>query len=145
MVMVMATFTAPSAVVVVHDAAADADVRQVEDLDAEFFALVCSDEELLRAEFEAIVAAAWSSPPPPDPTPGRRAEPPPGRAVPSPPPASGPVRPNLVPGVRDGGDRTRSPPTITGRRLMTKGGLPPTTQEPGWPVCPVSVRSPSSA
>src|SRR4029450_7226754 len=86
--------------------------RQVEEVD-EFLALVCSDEELLRAEFEAIVEAAWSSPPPPDPTPRRRAEPPPGGAVRTPLPASGPVGPDLVTGVRDGGARTRSPPTIT--------------------------------
>ena len=28
-----------------------------------FIELVCSDEELVRAEFDAIVAAAWTSPP----------------------------------------------------------------------------------
>jgi hypothetical protein len=33
----------------------------------EFFALVFSDEELLRAEFDAIVAAEWPGPPPAEP------------------------------------------------------------------------------
>jgi hypothetical protein len=89
--------------------------RLVEEVD-EFLALVCSDEELLRAEFEAIVEAGWSSPPPPDPTPGREAEPPPDRPVADRPPASGPVGPNLLTGAQDGGARTRSPPTVTGCR-----------------------------
>jgi hypothetical protein len=30
----------------------------------EFLALVCADEEWLRAEFDAIVAAEWPGPPP---------------------------------------------------------------------------------
>jgi hypothetical protein len=34
--------------------------------DAEFFALVCSDEDLLRAEFDAIIADEWPDPPPPE-------------------------------------------------------------------------------
>jgi hypothetical protein len=29
------------------------------EVDAQFLALVCADEELLRAEFDAIIAAAW--------------------------------------------------------------------------------------
>jgi hypothetical protein len=70
-ITVTATTTAPSAapsaatftVVVAHDAAADADVRPVDDIDAEFFALIYSDPELLRDEFEQLVAAAWSGPP----------------------------------------------------------------------------------
>jgi hypothetical protein len=33
--------------------------------DAEFLDLVLADEDLLRAEFEAIIAAAWQEPPPP--------------------------------------------------------------------------------
>lgn len=36
-------------------------------LDEQFVELVCSDNELLRAEFEAIVAAEWPTPPPPCP------------------------------------------------------------------------------
>lgn len=35
--------------------------------DEEFLAIVCSDEDLLRAEFDAIVAAEWPSPPPVEP------------------------------------------------------------------------------
>jgi hypothetical protein len=114
----MVMVTVPSTVGMVgtpHGAVLEGN-RQVEEVD-EFFAVVCSDAELLRAEFEAIVEAAWSSAPPPDPSPRRRAEPPPGGAVADPPLASGPVGPNLVTGVRDGGARTRSPPTSPGRCL----------------------------
>ncbi|MET9630460.1 hypothetical protein ABZX92_23615 [Lentzea sp. NPDC006480] len=32
-------------------------------LDEEFFALVCEDEELTRAEFDAIIEANWGEPP----------------------------------------------------------------------------------
>jgi len=32
-------------------------------LEEQFIELVCSDEDLLRAEFEAIVAAEWPAPP----------------------------------------------------------------------------------
>jgi hypothetical protein len=32
-------------------------------VDEEFLALVCADEELLRAEFEAIIEASWTEPP----------------------------------------------------------------------------------
>lgn len=38
----------------------------------EFLALLCADEDLLRAEFDAIVAANWDRPRPPRPTPPRR-------------------------------------------------------------------------
>lgn len=34
-------------------------------LHEEFFALVCADDELLRAEFAAIIDAAWNEPPTP--------------------------------------------------------------------------------
>jgi hypothetical protein len=36
----------------------------VPSVEEEFLALLCSDEELLRAEFEEIIAAEWPSPPP---------------------------------------------------------------------------------
>ena len=65
-----ATSSVTSRVVVAHAAATDADVRQVDDVDAEFFALIYSDPELLRDEFEELVAAAWSGRPPPRGTPG---------------------------------------------------------------------------
>jgi hypothetical protein len=41
--------------------------RFTTDQDA-FLALVCADEELLRAEFEAIIDACWDRPPPTRPT-----------------------------------------------------------------------------
>ncbi|GGN95074.1 hypothetical protein GCM10010112_84980 [Actinoplanes lobatus] len=44
-----------------------------------FIDLVCQDDDLLRAEFDALVAASWHTPPgPPPPAPPRR--PPPGAA-----------------------------------------------------------------
>jgi hypothetical protein len=46
------------------------DVEQT--IDEQFFALVCSDEQLLRAQFEEIVAAEW---PTLRPGPGRAAGP----------------------------------------------------------------------
>lgn len=33
----------------------------------EFLDILCADEELLRAEFDAIVGASWDEPPPPTP------------------------------------------------------------------------------
>ncbi len=32
--------------------------------DEQFLELLCTDEDLLRAEFDAIIAAGWPSPPP---------------------------------------------------------------------------------
>jgi hypothetical protein len=40
-------------------------------LESDFIALICADTELLRAEFEEIVAAGWQSGPPARPTPER--------------------------------------------------------------------------
>jgi len=34
-------------------------------LEADFIALICADDDLLRAEFEEIVSAGWGPPPPP--------------------------------------------------------------------------------
>jgi hypothetical protein len=33
--------------------------RHADDVDAQFLALMCADEDLLRAEFDAIIAAGW--------------------------------------------------------------------------------------
>jgi len=110
--MVTATATATATAVTSPGAVPDAAAGRVDDVDAEFLALIYSDADLLRAEFEEIIAAASSSPPPSDPTPRRDAEPPPDRTIPHPPPASGRVLPTVVAGVRDRGARTRSPPNI---------------------------------
>jgi len=40
-------------------------------VDEQFLTLMCSDEDLLRAEFDAIIAGEWPSPPAN--TPARRA------------------------------------------------------------------------
>jgi hypothetical protein len=37
----------------------------VDEVEERFLALVCADEELLRAEFDAIIASAWGQPTPP--------------------------------------------------------------------------------
>ncbi|HEY0805430.1 MAG TPA: hypothetical protein VGD84_10205, partial [Pseudonocardiaceae bacterium] len=42
----------------------------------EFLAVICADEEWVRAEFDALIAAQWPDPPPPAPAP-RPALPPP--------------------------------------------------------------------
>lgn len=43
-------------------------VGAVLDVDEQFLELMCADEELLRAEFDAIIAEEWAgSPPQPDP------------------------------------------------------------------------------
>jgi cytochrome c553 len=41
--------------------AARADPLERESLEARFFDVICDDEELLAAEFEAIVSAGWRS------------------------------------------------------------------------------------
>jgi len=114
----MAPSAATSTVVVSQEAAADADVRPVEDIDAEFFALIYSDPELLRDEFEELVAASWFGRPPPTAEPGR------GSGYP-------PERPSVVRafagearpagpggGARECSARTRSPPKITTRSSL---------------------------
>jgi len=110
-----ATSSVTSRVVVAHAAATDADVRQVDDVDAEFFALIYSDPELLRDEFEELVAAAGSGRPPPRGAPGRAfRQPPSGPKVAR--PFDGGGRPaGPVGRARDRGGRTRSPPKITTR------------------------------
>jgi hypothetical protein len=78
--------------------------------DDEFVDLICQDDELVRAEFDALVAACWDIAPPParPPAPPRPAWRPPGwpveslRNVAPPPPPSPPL------GRRY--NRQRSPP-----------------------------------
>src|SRR2546423_1443879 len=75
----------------------------------EFLALLCADEQLLRAEFDAIIAAAWPNPPPTRPRPERPgAQQPPSAASA---PASRPAQPGRAhrPGV-GGLGRQRAPP-----------------------------------
>src|ERR1700750_2788438 len=49
-------------------------------VDEQFLDLICSDEDLLQAEFEAIIAAEWPSPPTTTPRPAPAAERPPSGA-----------------------------------------------------------------
>jgi hypothetical protein len=71
--------------------------------DEQFLALLCADEELLRAEFEAIIAAEWPTTPTRPPA-GRNACVPPGG------------------GARAGGSASTMPPPD---RSLCPGG-------PGW-------------
>lgn len=41
------------------------DALDAVDVDARFVEIVCADDELLAAEFEAIIAAGWPQPPTP--------------------------------------------------------------------------------
>ena len=121
---------ATSTVVVAHEAATDNDARQVDDVDAEFFALIYSDPELLRDEFEELVAAAWSRRPPPRGAPGRAFGQPPGRPKVARPFDGGSRPAGPVGRARDRGGRTRSPPKITTQIVVTR---PVTTEEESQP------------
>jgi hypothetical protein len=77
---------------------------------AEFIDVVCADEELLRAEFDAIIEAAWSGAPPGEPAQEAVAadEPRPPHGTPwFPTPRPGSTRPVAV---QEGRSRQRSPP-----------------------------------
>ena len=117
-VALSAATSVTSTVVVAHDAAAVGDVRQVDDVDAEFFALIYSDPELLRDEFEQLVAAAWAGRPPPRGTPGPAVGQPPVRPKAARPFDGGGRPAGLVGRARDRGGRTRSPPKITTRSSL---------------------------
>jgi hypothetical protein len=82
---------------------------------ADFLALVCADEDWLRAEFDEIVAASWGSAPPPRPRPRPQGRPPagpdPGAAAPDPPAPTGRVERNAELRARQ-----RAPPARLRRR-----------------------------
>ena len=90
-------------------------------VDEQFLTLICSDEDLLRAEFDAIIAAEW--PGPPTNTPGRRsadgrpARDAPGRGVDR---GARPVARPQHPGA-GGWARQRSPPTAAATTHDRKG------------------------
>jgi hypothetical protein len=89
------------------------DLGQVVNIDDEFFALIYSDEELLRDEFDALMAASWSGPPP-SAAYGRGAERPLDRPRPGLSRTEGGRRDRVCIRVRDSRVRTRSPPDTTG-------------------------------
>jgi hypothetical protein len=93
----------------------------------EFLAIVCSDEDLVRAEFEAIIAAEWPSLPPGAPADGVAVERSPGPARRQ--PRGGQARlPNGArhPGI-DRWSRQRSPPPHdNGHRRQEKKVMSPT-------------------
>lgn len=84
-------------------------VRPVE---SELADLICSDTDLLHAEFDAIIAAEWGG------------DHPPGRPTPPPPPPQRPVPPSPPePAVR----RPRRPPTVGRERPPGWQRAPPTS------------------
>ncbi len=91
----------------------------------EFLAVVYADEDLLRVEFDAIIAGEWPSPPPDTPeVDAVERAPGPARRQPSGGPARPPERPHH-PGV-GGWSRQRSPPPATSHtyRQERKGDAP---------------------
>jgi hypothetical protein len=94
--------------------------------DEQFLELVCADEDLLRAEFDTIIAAEWPSPPPAEPDRGADAERRPRRAR-QPREASAAALPNRPrhPGI-GGWTRPRSPPPTPATTETGKAGDRPT-------------------
>lgn len=77
---------------------------------ATFAELICADEQWLRQEFDALIAANYQPPGPPPPAPSRTPPLPPRRQAPAPPLVSGPG-PQFVSTHPGGGlRRQRSPP-----------------------------------
>jgi len=104
-IMVIASNSAPQR--------SDVAVAAADEVEEEFLALVYADEELLRAEFDALIAAAWGQPRQParPRRAGRPTPPPPGR------PSRGFARPARMcaqhdPGA-EGRTRQRAPPNRT--------------------------------
>jgi len=80
-------------------------------LDEQFLELVCSDEELLRAEFDAIIAAEWPTPPNHSPRQHPAGQPPTPRGRPWWPALGGRLTSRLRHPGLGGWARQRSPPT----------------------------------
>jgi hypothetical protein len=74
-----------------------------------FIDLVCQDEQLLRAEFDALIAASWQTPRRPVPPAPPRRPPPFARRFPAPPAGGGPAPVQRVPDDKRW-RRQRAPP-----------------------------------
>jgi hypothetical protein len=86
------------------------EVDEIDAVDEEFYALVYSDPQWLRAEFDAIVAAdTWGCPPSSTLSSRGRADHPSGGVRPEQPEGTAPAS-RVLPSVRGRGARTRSPP-----------------------------------
>jgi len=85
--------------------------------DERFLALLCADDELIRAEFDAIIAAEWADEPPRDPGDELIAQPNSGPASTRSTPAQTRLRDHPERGGADGWRRQRSPP---GAMLVTR-------------------------
>lgn len=82
-------------------------MRTADAIDDTFITLVCQDEDLLRSEFDALIAASWQEPPSPPPAAPQPADRPPGW------PAAPPGEPRSLTGRRPAGTgvrNQRSPP-----------------------------------
>jgi len=89
------------------------------DTDQEFLDLVCADEELLRAEFDEIIANGWPSPPTGPPTRRPRG------------PATSPG-PTAFPGPPRGAIKPRTPPPAP---TVGPAALTPAAPRTGRPRC----------
>jgi hypothetical protein len=93
-------------------------------VDEQFLTLICSDEDLLRAEFDAIIAAEWPGPPT-----NNRAADPPTAALPAMPPAAASIAvqdrwpdhntPAPADGLGNAHPRPRQPRPTTEERQVT--------------------------
>lgn len=93
----------------VVDGAGVVEVAAVDEVEETFLALVCADEELLRAEFDAIITDSWNEPTPPArQRPTRPPAPPPRRGHPSGTAGRAPGRQHHPAG--EGRSRQRAPP-----------------------------------
>jgi hypothetical protein len=99
-------------------------------VDADFWALVCEDEEWLRAEFDAIVSEPAETPAVPS---GRLAVVGAERSRRLQRHRAGPARrPPVATWPGWTGQRERSPPVRAGRSLRTAPSMPPGRLMKGW-------------
>jgi len=118
MVMITGLFAVVASAAVVPDEVLDSatgvpgGLEKVNSIDDEFLALIYSDEELLRDEFDALLAAAWDSPPPADARDRGSAHPPDNRRSDLP-ATSGRLLLAVDAGPRTATARTRAPPDPT--------------------------------
>lgn len=117
--------------------------------DEQFLDLICSDDQFVQAEFDAIIAAEWPSPPPAGPrrdTPGGRHHDR-GHHYTEPAGPDGPPLRPVHPGV-GAWSRQRSPPTPappTGRTRVGRQVMPHVTHHPRGDLSSRPHASPSSA
>jgi hypothetical protein len=106
----------------------DAGVAAADQVEEEFLALVYADEELLRAEFDALIAATWGQPrQPAHPRRARRPTPPPRRR-----PRPGFAQPGRMRAQHDPGAEGRTPATRTPRPHQQQGTTSSGSRKAVW-------------